>query len=246
MAHGIGMLALTVFLFGYYVSFELSVPFPRDALLPVAGAVVGLAAMRASSVSRESPATSKLGWLPAALAGLMVAAPVAMLLTWDAPLATQGRGYPVRGMTYNLHNGFNTDGRLIPNGAEVSGPGVNKKVIRKLYSMNLTEEQLSYANCKGARDPRVRVADMDLQGIDQVVVIPITMFADLLFVKNFAATALITRAYNDWVYDRCSTAPDRLFPAAVLPIHNPEVAAEELRQAAKRGFRLAMLRPVDI
>ena len=112
VVHGIGMLALTAFLFGYYITFELKVPFPRDALLPVAGAVVGLAAVQASTASRDSPMTRGLGWLPAALAGLMIAAPVAMLFTWDAPPPTPGQGYPVRVMTYNLHNGFNTEGRL--------------------------------------------------------------------------------------------------------------------------------------
>jgi endonuclease/exonuclease/phosphatase family metal-dependent hydrolase len=31
---------------------------------------------------------------------------------WRAPTAAEGRGFPVRIMTYNLHNGFNTNGKL--------------------------------------------------------------------------------------------------------------------------------------
>ena len=143
-------------------------------------------------------------------------------------------------------HGFQSDGRRIPNLTEVSGPGVNKKIIRKLYSMHLTEEQFEYINHKGAREPHARVADMDLQGIDQVVVIPLMMFSTFLFVKNFDAAVLMARAYNDWVYDWCSVAPDRLFPAAILPLQNPQLAAKELRQAAKRGFKVAMVRPIDV
>lgn len=142
--------------------------------------------------------------------------------------------------------GFQSDGRRIPNLVETSGPGINKKIIRKLYTMKLTEEQCDEAEYKGAREPHARVADMDLQGIDQVVVIPLMMFSNFLFVENFDAAVLMARAYNDWVYDWCSVAPNRLFPAAVLPLQNPQLAAKELRSVAKRGFKVAMVRPIDV
>jgi predicted TIM-barrel fold metal-dependent hydrolase len=87
---------------------------------------------------------------------------------------------------------------------------------------------------------------MNQEGIDQVVVIPIMMMADLLFVKNIYAAALMTRAYNDWVWDWCAAEPGRLFPAAVLPLHDPVLATAELRRAAEKGFKLAMVRPVDV
>ena len=120
------------------------------------------------------------------------------------------------------------------------------KTLRKLYSTpTLTEEQIAYIDQKGARDGRVRVAALDQEGIDQVVVIPIMMIFDLPFVKNIEAAALIARAYNDWVFDWCSAAPDRLFPAAALPVHDPILAAGELRRVAGRGFKLAIIRPVD-
>jgi hypothetical protein len=133
-----------------------------------------------------------------------------------------------------------------PNAVEAAGPGVNKKIIRKLRSMNLSDEQLDYVDHAGARDPHARVKDMDLQGIDQVVGIPNQMLSAYLWVESFDAAALIARAYNDQIYDWCAPYPERLFPAAVLPVHSPLTAVGELERVAARGFKLAMLRPVDI
>ena len=129
---------------------------------------------------------------------------------------------------------------------ELSGPGLGKEMKRKLYSMNLTEEQCEYVWHKGARDPHARVKDLDLMGIDQVMVIPLRMVSHFLFVKNHRAAALVARSYNDWVWDWCSAHPDRLYPAACIPAHNPEMAADEIRRVAKRGFKVILIRPIDV
>ena len=52
------------------------------------------------------------------------------------------------------------------------------------------------------------------------------------------AHAAFARAYNNWAYDWCATAPQRLYPAALIPIQNPEYAVQEVRRVAKRGFRV--------
>ncbi len=110
--YGVGMLLLMALLFGYYASLELEMPFSRDMLLPAAGAIVALAAIRAS-VARPASVLPAVGaWKPASFAALFAIAPVIMLVTWQAPQQEAGNGYPVRVMTYNLHNGFNTDGQL--------------------------------------------------------------------------------------------------------------------------------------
>ncbi len=129
---------------------------------------------------------------------------------------------------------------------ELGGPGLDKRMKRKLYSMDLTEEQCEYVWHKGARDPHARVKDLDLMGIDQVMVIPLRMVSHFLFIKNHRAAALAARAYNDWAWDWCSQYPDRLFPAACVPSQNPEMAADEIRRVAKRGFKAMLVRPVDV
>ena len=56
----------------------------------------------------------------------------------------------------------------------------------------------------------------------------------------------MARAYNDQIADWASADPKRLFPAGVLPLHNPLMAAEELHRVAKLGFPVGLIRPVDI
>src|SRR5207253_1654176 len=55
----------------------------------------------------------------------------------------------------------------------IAGPQMNKKIMRKLLSMApLTDEQRAYVHHDGALDPHARIKEMDLMGIDQVLVIP--------------------------------------------------------------------------
>ena len=110
--YGVGMILLVALLFGYYASLELGMPFSRDLLLPAAAIIIVFAALRAASLEQASIPPALGAWKPAAFAMLFAIAPVMGLLTWQAPQTGAGEGYPVRVMTYNIHNGFNTDGEL--------------------------------------------------------------------------------------------------------------------------------------
>ena len=112
LAYGVGMLLLMVLLFGFYASLELDLLFPREALLPAAGVIVAIAALRAVVPAPPSANQARMMWQPAAIASLFIIAPIVMFLAWDSPKPATSDGRPVRMMTYNLHNGFNTDGRL--------------------------------------------------------------------------------------------------------------------------------------
>ena len=159
-------------------------------------------------------------------------------LTYDA------FGHGRIGLTFGFYPAPQ-DGRT-PAAGELAGPGVTKQIIRKLRSAPLTHEQIEYVEQKGARDGLARIKDMDLQGIDQVMVIPLMMFSSFLFIESHRAAALMARAYNDWAWDWCSVAPDRLYPCGALPVQNPVLAAAELRRIAKRGFRVAAVRAADV
>jgi predicted TIM-barrel fold metal-dependent hydrolase len=69
-------------------------------------------------------------------------------------------------------------------------------------------------------------------------------FVYLPLVENVEAASICARAYNDWVYDYCSADPKRLYPAAILPVQNPDYAIEELRRVAKLGFKAGLVRPI--
>jgi len=128
----------------------------------------------------------------------------------------------------------------------VAGPQMNKKLIRKLMEMApLDDEQRRYLEHRGAYDARARLRDLDLMGIDQVLVIPTKILANLPFAENAEGTAVFARAYNSFVADWCREAPTRLFPAAILPLQDVDLAIAELEHVASLGFRVALIRPID-
>src|SRR4029077_6052446 len=127
----------------------------------------------------------------------------------------------------------------------IAGPQMDKRVMRKLQQMRLTAEQKRYLEHPGAYDPKARLKEMDLMGIDQVMIIPTMLVMNYPFIENVEAAHALARAYNDWAKDFCSAAPDRLFPAGWLPLQNVPYTCQELERIAGMGFRVALVRPID-
>lgn len=134
----------------------------------------------------------------------------------------------------------------------ITGPGVDNKVERALLVRNLnpehalTPEQAEYVDQKGAWDPRARLKDMDIQGIDQVMTIPSPINEYGYWIENHFGARVWCQVYNDWAYEYCQADPERLFPAAILPVQNVQFAIEELYRVAAKGFRVALIRPIDV
>jgi predicted TIM-barrel fold metal-dependent hydrolase len=95
----------------------------------------------------------------------------------------------------------------------------------------------------GGFDPRKRLVDMDRDGIDVTFLYPtLGLFLDM--VHDSAQAAANYRAYNRWLADYCSAAPDRLYGVAALPLQSVETAIAELRHCVKTlGFKAAFVRP---
>jgi uncharacterized protein len=128
----------------------------------------------------------------------------------------------------------------------IAGPQMDKKVQRRLRQYgSMTFEQVDYLEHKGAYDPRARLKEMDLMGIDQVLVIPTMMIRNLPFARNIEGVNAFVRAYNNWLRDWVSEVPDRTYGAAMLPIHDPAHSAAEVRRAAELGFPVVLIRPID-
>jgi predicted TIM-barrel fold metal-dependent hydrolase len=127
----------------------------------------------------------------------------------------------------------------------IAGPQMSKKIARKLQQIGLTPEQKKYVEHPGAYDPHARLREMDLMGIDQVMIIPTMMVANFPWVENLDGAYAFTRAYNNWARDYCAAAPDRLFPAGWLPLQSIHYTCEEIDRIAKMGFRVALIRPID-
>jgi predicted TIM-barrel fold metal-dependent hydrolase len=139
--------------------------------------------------------------------------------------------------------------RPLFNPIHIAGPQMSKPIIRKLImdiaAGRLSEDQVRSTECGGALDPKARLREMDLMGIDQVMVIPTMMVMHVPFGENPEGARGFARAYNDWAADYCAAAPERLFPAAWLPVQSAEYTMAEIRRTAERGFRLGLVRPID-
>ena len=96
---------------------------------------------------------------------------------------------------------------------------------------------------RGAWDVRARLADMDVNGVWGSLCFP-------SFLPGFVGQRLTTwpddedlalaamRAYNDWHLEAwCGAAPDRFIPNQITWLRDPQLAADEVRRNAARGFR---------
>ena len=104
-----GMLTLLVLLFVFYAHYDIAVPVPQAIVRPLAALVMGFAALRASMTGALVPA--RVGRSAAIPALLLLAVPGIQLATLNEIEPAAGTGFPVRVMTYNIHQGFDAHGR---------------------------------------------------------------------------------------------------------------------------------------
>jgi uncharacterized protein len=132
----------------------------------------------------------------------------------------------------------------------LAGPGVNHELQRALNVRNLqrqqrlTKEQADYLDHKGSYLPEPRLRDMDIQGIDQVMIIP-TDFEAYPWIQNATGARAMCKAYNEWAYEYCQADPERLYFAALLPMQDPAFAEQEIYRVAAKGCRVGLIRPID-
>ena len=128
----------------------------------------------------------------------------------------------------------------------IAGPQMNKKIMRRLMSMvPLSDEQRAYVHHDGAIDPHARIKEMDLMGIDQVLVIPTMVIMYLPFAEDPEGVDAFCQAYNDFLVDWCAEVPERLFGAALLPVQDPILCAKEIFRAKDLGHPVGLIRPID-
>ena len=131
-----------------------------------------------------------------------------------------------------------------------AGPGVKHDIQRALNVRNLnpktalTQKQVAYLDHAGSYEPKPRLKDMDIQGIDQVMIIP-TEIDIYPWLEDALGAKAFCRAYNEWAYEYTQENPERLFFAALIAMQHPDYAIEEIRRVAAQGCRVALVRPMD-
>ncbi|MGH7986129.1 MAG: amidohydrolase family protein [Candidatus Binataceae bacterium] len=132
----------------------------------------------------------------------------------------------------------------------LAGPGLKHDIQRALNVRNLkrdtalTKEQAAYLDHRGSYEPKPRLQDMDVQGIDQVMIIP-TDIDTYPWIQNAVGARAMCKAYNEWAYEYCQENPQRLYFAALLPMQDPKFAEQEVYRVAAKGCRVGLIRPID-
>jgi len=132
----------------------------------------------------------------------------------------------------------------------LAGPGLKHDIQRALNVRNLnratalTKEQAAYIDHAGSYEPKPRLRDMDVQGIDQVMIIP-TDIDTYPWIQSATGARAMCKAYNDWAHEYCQENPQRLYFAALLPMQDAKFAEQELYRVAAKGCRVGLIRPMD-
>jgi len=159
------------------------------------------------------------------------------------------RQYFINGKTGGHLLGLRGNPRFLPF-VSLAGPGIKHDVQRTLNVRNLradtavTKEQSDYLDHAGSYEPKPRLRDMDIQGIDQVMIIP-TDIDTYPWLQNALGARAMCKAYNEWAHEYTLADPERLYFAALIPMQDPRFAVEEVYRVAAKGCRVALIRPTD-
>jgi len=91
-----------------------------------------------------------------------------------------------------------------------------------------------------AWDPVLRIKDQERDGVSGEVLYP-SLAMRLFQMEDGELRAACFRAYNDWLADYCAHSPQRLAGVAMVSLDDPLEGVEELRRAANKGLRGAMI-----
>ena len=83
--------------------------------------------------------------------------------------------------------------------------------------------------------PELRLKDMEMDGVDAEVLYGI-LGVGMRF-DDPELTRYVYNVYYDWAAEFCATNPGRWAALAPLASHDPQLAAEDLRRAAKLGLK---------
>jgi predicted TIM-barrel fold metal-dependent hydrolase len=154
--------------------------------------------------------------------------------TWDyldaefrsrRPVAVTLDHAPARG---NLNAFWLIDGAVLPNPA-----GQGASVFATPTSCALGQKKSFSRESQELRDPKARLRDMDLWGIDLQVIFPTVFLVSPSEDPRFEAA--LYRSYNSWMAEACRQAPDRLKWNAVMPVRAVDEAVREVQRARELG-----------
>jgi predicted TIM-barrel fold metal-dependent hydrolase len=128
------------------------------------------------------------------------------------------------------------DGRLVPR-----NQGAGGVVMSTPVEMSFSRKRSVRAEVQACTDPAARADAMRTLGIDRTVLYS-TLFLEA-FCEDIAYEAALMSAWNRWMADMCSIAPEQLTYGAPVPIRETSLAIEVAREAKELGAAAVMVLP---
>ena len=100
---------------------------------------------------------------------------------------------------------------------------------------NAQTEETTDTKRRGARDLSLRLADMDRDGVDAELVFP-TLGLMIPRINDREGQRVACEIWNDWAWDYCAPARERLIPAALIPCIDFDDALAECERTAAMGY----------
>src|SRR5260221_1458176 len=93
---------------------------------------------------------------------------------------------------------------------------------------------------EGGHEPSARIKEMEVDGLSAEVLSP-TLLLGLFAQTDAGLQQACFRAYNDWLIEYCSAAPNRLIGVPALSVYDIDHAVAELERCRKAGLRGALV-----
>ena len=116
---------------------------------------------------------------------------------------------------------------------------------RPLWTSDAWDRDFGKTLGKSNEDPRVQLADMDVDGIDVQVIYP-TRGISLSAAREVDLAVDIAHAYNDWLAEFCSTNPERLKGVALVALQDVAAAIKEARRAVEELGFVGVMMPTNV
>lgn len=145
--------------------------------------------------------------------------------------------------------------KYIPNYQDKEGTwfvceGATPRSVAGIGAVGIPKEELvkfagaHYKDLRaGGYDPVERLKDQDIDGVSGEVLYP-TYAMGLYAVPDPELQSAAFNAYNEWLVELCSHAPNRLVGLALISVRNVDNAVKELHRWSKRGLGGAMISAV--
>ncbi len=111
-ANGTGFLLFGILTLAYYAVYQINLPYTNTILELVAAVLIAFCALVSCLKTDNRTLVIKTSRVTLLFVTLLLVIPLIQIITYQQPVETDGNGFPVKVMTYNLHNGFNPGGDL--------------------------------------------------------------------------------------------------------------------------------------